>query len=59
MSKEDEIKQKYEDKLWKSQQEIELLTKQSGQLFQERHHLMLERTQLILQIQQEYERAER
>ena len=59
MSKEDEIKHKYEDMLAKSHEDIEILTKQRNQLAQDRNQLVHERGQLIVQAQQEFERAER
>ena len=59
MSKEDDIKRKYEGELLRCHQEIELLTKQSHQIVQERNQLVQERSQLMHQVQKEYDRAER
>ena len=66
MSKEDDIKRKFESELMKYQEDVELLNKQSHQLLlernqvvQERNQLAQERSQLMRQVQTEYERAER
>ena len=52
MSKEEEIKEKYENQLWKLQEEIEVLTSQCTQLLQER-------ASFIQQIQQDQERQDK
>lgn len=59
MSKEEDIKRKYEGELMKSQQDIEHLKAQATQILQERNELIQERAQLIRQCQEEYERAEK
>ncbi len=59
MSKEGDIKRKYEGELLKCHKEIESLKSQAGMIMQERNQLVHERSQLIHQCQQEFERAER
>lgn len=66
MSKEDNIRRKYDEELVRCHQDIDSLTKQANQILLERNQLVheqnqlvVERNQLALQRQQEYERAER
>jgi hypothetical protein len=59
MSKEEEIKRKYEGELLRCHKEIEHLMQQAEQVVQDRNKLVVERGQLAHQYQQEYERAER
>ncbi len=59
MSKESEIKQKYEDELGRCHTETEHLTKHLNRMIQERNQLVQERSGLIHQAEQEHERAER
>ena len=59
MSKEEDIKRKYEGKLLKCHMEVEQMKEQATQIAQERNQLVHERSQLIQQFQQEFERAER
>lgn len=59
MSKEEEIKQKYEEELMRSHEDVEQLTKQLNQIALDRNQLVQERSQLIAQAHAEFERAER
>lgn len=66
LSKEDEIKRKYDIEIHKCHAEKVVLTEQLEQAFKERNLVVQERNQLIhernalaLQAQQEFERAER
>ena len=59
MSKEEDIKRKYEGELLRCHKDIEHLKQQASQIMQERNELVVERSQIIQQYQQEFERAER
>ena len=66
LSKEDEIKKKYEHKLQKCRSEnsaladkIEYVLKERNEAVLERNLIIQERNALALQVQQEFERAER
>ena len=66
MSKEEDIKKEYEDKLTRCHQEIQHVTKQLNQIIEERNELVKDRNQLmeerlslIQNYKQQFERAER